>query len=68
MVINDNSRVRINYHGIDLFGVVVSSRVAYGGDVRYSVKLNRPTKLPWRNDTTSVVLVNSKDIENLEVV
>jgi hypothetical protein len=67
-MIRDNARVRVDYHGTDVFGTVVSSRVAYGGQIRYSIKLNRPTKLPWRNDTTSVILANADKVTNLEVV
>ena len=58
----DGSTVKADYLGIVITGVVESSRVKYGGSVQYTVVLDEPVYIQWRNATTDRLLVDDKDL------
>jgi hypothetical protein len=65
--VKDGSTIKANYLGTVVSGVVLDSRVKYGGKVQYTVELDQPVQFRWRTDTTSRVLVDENDlIEELE--
>ena len=62
----DGMRVNANYMGeYPVAGVVLESRVKYGGEIQYTVKLDKPVKFPWRDETRDVVLIEGKLIERI---
>jgi len=62
MRIEDNTSVTGNYMGKSVSGVVMESRVKYGGDLQYTVKLNSPINFRWREEPVFTVLLNSNEI------
>jgi len=61
----DGSRVKANYYGVKVEGVVTDSRVKYGGEVQYTVRLDEPVELPWctwRSEPRTVLLINRSEI------
>jgi hypothetical protein len=51
-----------SYYGMHVTGVVESSRVKYGaGDVQHTVNLSEPVKLPWRDQTTTRILLDNSE-------
>ena len=62
----EGQKVRVNYMGQGLAGVVVESRVKYGGRVGHTVELDEPVLLRFRTEPASRVLVEQEDV--VEVV
>lgn len=63
MWIKDGKRVEAKYLGSEpVVGLVVESRVRYGGKVCYTVILDEPTQFPWRSDPSSTVIVDQSEI------
>lgn len=60
--IKDGSHVRANYLDREVAGLVLDSRVKYGGTVQYSVELDTPLSLPWRSEPVNRVLIDSNDV------
>ncbi len=60
--IKDGEQVAGKYFDQVFEGVVLESRVKYGGRVQYTVELHNPITLRWRNDPVDRVLVESKDL------
>lgn len=58
----DGQKIKANYCGVKVAGVVVDSRVKYGGKVQYTVELDEPVFLPWRSEPKSVVLVDHDEL------
>lgn len=58
----DGSTVKADYLGTVITGVVESSRVKYGGSVQYTVVLDEPVYIQWRNEATDRLLVDDKDL------
>ena len=67
MRIKDNTSVTGNYMGKSVSGVVMESRVKYGGDLQYTVKLNSPINFRWREEPVFTVLLNSNEISAVMV-
>ena len=62
--IKDGKRVQARYLGSEsVQGIVVESRVRYGGKVCYTVILDQPTQFPWRSDAATVVIVDQTEID-----
>lgn len=62
--IKDGNRVQARYLGSHpVQGIVVESRVRYGGKVCYTVILDQPTQFPWRSEPTSTVIVDQEEID-----
>ena len=62
--IKDGKRVKARYLGSEsVTGVVVESRVKYGGKVCYTVNLDKPVQFPWRSEPTNVVIVDESEID-----
>ena len=63
--IKDCEQVAGKYFDQTFEGVVSESRVKYGGRVQYTVELNTPITLKWRNDPVDRVLVGAEDLTAL---
>jgi hypothetical protein len=62
--IKDGVRVRARYLGSQpVQGLIVESRVRYGGKVCYTVILDQPTQFPWRSDPATRVIVDQSEID-----
>jgi hypothetical protein len=62
MRIQDNQRITANYLGTVVTGTVESSRVKYGGDLQYTVNLDKPVQFRWRDTPSTRVLINQKEV------
>ena len=62
--VKDGNLVTADYLGVKVTGTVESSRVKYGGKVQYTVRLDQPIKLPYRNEESTLVLVDNTEIIN----
>ena len=61
--IKDGIRVKAKYLGSEsVSGLVVESRVRYGGKVCYTVILDQPVQFRWRSEPTSMVIVDQAEI------
>jgi hypothetical protein len=58
----DGQKVKANYLGETVTGVVVDSRVKYGGKVQYTVELDSPVQFRWRSEPTDRVLVDHDEL------
>lgn len=59
----DGSRIKAKYLGVPVTGIVIDSRVKYGGEVQYAVKLDEALVLPWGGRSAGdTVLVNRSEI------
>jgi hypothetical protein len=65
--VKDGERLRGNYHGKVVEGVVHDSRVKYGGMVQYTVRLDTPVRLRWRSEPVGVVLLDESEVLPSEV-
>lgn len=63
--IRDGERVTGQYYNKPFSGVVRESRVKYGGRVQYTVDLDTPIQLPWRNEPKDVILVDSEELQSV---
>ena len=61
--IKDGQRVQASYLGTEpRTGIVVDSRVRYGGKVSYTVILDQAVTFPWRSEPTTLVIVDQDEI------
>ena len=61
--IKDGKRVNAKYLGSQpVTGLIVESRVRYGGKVCYTMILDQPQQFPWRSEPTSTVIVDQNEI------
>lgn len=60
--IKDGSIVRANYLDCEITGLVMDSRVKYGGTVQYKIVLDTPLSLPWRSEPVKQVLIDGDEI------
>ena len=61
--IKDGKRVQASYLGTEpRAGIVVDSRVRYGGKVSYTVILDQAVTFPWRQEPTTLVIVDGDEI------
>ncbi len=58
----DGQKVKAKYLGETVTGVVVDSRVKYGGKVQYTVELDAPVQFRWRSEPTDRVLVDRDEL------
>jgi hypothetical protein len=58
--VKDGEHINATYMGHPVSGVVESSRVKYGGQVQYTVVLDQPINLPWRQELVSRVLIDGE--------
>lgn len=59
----DGSHIKAKYLGVPVTGIVTDSRVKYGGEVQYTVKLDEALVLPWGGRSAGdTVLVNRSEI------
>ena len=58
----DGQKVKAKYLGETVTGVVVDSRVKYGGKVQYTVNLDKPVLFRWRSEPTSHVLIDCDEL------
>ena len=58
----DGQKIKANYLGETVTGVVVDSRVKYGGKVQYTVELDSPVQFRWRSEPTDRVLVDRDEL------
>jgi hypothetical protein len=58
----DGSTIKANYMGDEIVGVVLDSRVKYGGKVQYRVQLDEPVMLRWRKELTEVLLIDEDEL------
>jgi len=62
MRIQDNQRITANYLGTVVTGTVESSRVKYGGELQYTVNLDKPVQFRWRTTPSTTVLIDQKEV------
>lgn len=60
--IKDGERIQAQYLGEQVEGVVIESRVKYGGSVQYTVELCKPVQFRWRTEPTTRVLIDQGQI------
>jgi hypothetical protein len=58
----DGQKIKANYLGEVVSGMVVDSRVKYGGKVQYTVNLDKPVQFRWRSEPTDRVLIDSDEL------
>jgi hypothetical protein len=58
----DGQKIKAKYLGETVTGVVVDSRVKYGGKVQYTVELDSPVQFRWRSEPTDRVLVDRDEL------
>lgn len=48
----------------DIFikGLVIESRVKYGGKIQHTVNLESPVVLPWRDEPATVLLIEDENV------
>jgi hypothetical protein len=64
--IKDGQRVNARYLGTEpRAGIIVDSRVRYGGKVSYTVILDEPATFPWRSEPTTLVNVDQDEIAEI---
>ena len=64
--IKDGLHVNARYLGTQkVTGLVVESRVRYGGKVCYTLVLDSEVLLPWRTEPTNIVIVDEQEIDEI---
>ena len=58
----DGLTVKADYLGHEIAGLVLSSRVKYGGSVQYPVQLDEPLFLRWRDEPTDNLLIDDSQL------
>ena len=58
----DGERITADYCGHIVTGVVIDSRVKYGGNVQYTVNLDKPVNMRWRPEPVYRVLVDRNQL------
>lgn len=60
----EGSVIIAKYLGVSVKGLVVESRVKYGGKIQHTVELEKAVTLPWRTEPVSGRLL----IEDEEII
>jgi len=60
--VKDGKHIIAMYMGERVTGIVESSRVKYGGDVQYTVNLDKPVYFRWRTESVTRLLIDSNEI------
>ena len=58
----NGSTIRAEYCGVLFDGVVLESRVKYGGTVQYKVAASESIYLPFSDEPRDIVLVDENDV------
>ena len=58
----DGKRVRASYLGVEVKGVILDSRVKYGGRIGYTLRLDAPTQFKWSTEPTDKVLIENSQL------
>ena len=58
----EGKNVAGKYHGVSFEGVVLESRVRYGGQVSHTIELDHAIQMRWRSDPTTTIIANTCDI------
>ena len=58
----DGSTIRAEYCGVAFDGVVLESRVKYGGKAQYKVAASCPIYLPFSDTPREIVLIDDEDV------
>ena len=58
----DGSTIKAEYCGVTFDGVVLESRVKYGGKVQYKVAAAESIYLPFSDTPRDIVLVDEDDV------
>ena len=58
----EGSTIIADYLGQLVYGVVLESRVKYGGKVQHTLNLDVPVQLPWQSEPTTRVLVDEDHV------
>ena len=58
----DGERITANYYEYTVTGVVIDSRVKYGGKVQYTVVLDEPLTRRWSTEPIDRVLVDRDEL------
>jgi len=64
----EGKQVAGKYFGQSFEGVVVESRVRYGGKVSHTIYLHSPIEMRWRTEPVSRIIVTPEDDEELIVL
>ena len=64
----EGKQVAGKYFGQSFEGVVVESRVRYGGKVCHTIELHSPIEMRWRTEPVSRIIVTPEDDEELVVL
>jgi hypothetical protein len=64
----DGQKIKANYLGETVTGMVVDSRVKYGGKVQYTVELDAPVQFRWRSEPSSRVLVDRDELISVSIM
>lgn len=64
----DGQKITGTYCGVTVTGLVVDSRVKYGGEVQYTVESDTPVNLPWRSEPRTRLLIDRKDLIGVQNV
>ena len=60
--VKDGERIVAEYLGTKVTGVVMNSRVKYGGKVQYTVQLDEPVTFRWRTEPSETVLIDCDEL------
>lgn len=60
--IKDGEKITARYLDAVITGTVESSRVKYGGEVQYTVVLDKPVSMRWRTEPATRLLVNRSEV------
>ena len=64
----EGKQVAGKYFGRSFEGLVVESRVRYGGKVSHTIELHSPIEMRWRTEPVSRIIVTPEDDEELVVL
>ena len=64
----EGKQVAGKYFGQSFEGVVVESRVRYGGKVSHTIELHSPIEMRWRTEPVSRITVHEELDEELVVL
>jgi len=64
----DGQKIKANYLGETVTGVVTDSRVKYGGKIQYTVNLDKPVQFRWRSEPTDRVLVDHDELISVSIM
>ena len=63
----EGQKVAGRYFGVPFTGIVEESRVKYGGRISHTINLDTPIQMPWSSESTSRIVSNDEELENVNV-